>query len=66
MLYEASELKAIGAKLGENALEFGEPKKEMQWVHDFIERVLYFGEIERNIVLNAAEHHIQRVRYNDE
>jgi hypothetical protein len=66
MLYEMSELKAMGEKLGENALEFGEPKKEIQWVREFITRALKFGELERNIVLNAAEHHIQRVRYNDE
>ena len=66
MLYEMSELKAMGEKLGENALEFGEPKKEIQWVREFITRALKFGELERNIVLLEAERHIQRVRYNDE
>ena len=64
--YKNSELKATAKRLGDNALQFSEHKKQIQYVRDFISRALYFNQLERTIILREAERHIQRVRYSDE
>ena len=56
----------MGKKLAEHAMSFADHDHEIKWVNNWLDKNLLLTQIDRNVLVNAAEAALEKAKYGSE
>ena len=56
----------MGIKLAEHAMSFADHNHEIKWVNNWLDNNLLLDQVDRNVLINAAEAALEKAKYGSE